>query len=112
MASVMIGRAACPECGFSAAHVKQSEKCLYRYCPECGAQHYAKSERQRADLMSKTRTEKPATVASPTGSSKAAAPAAKPMPTATPTDTASPVAMAPVAPPVAPQKKATSLFAL
>jgi len=79
MASRMIGRAACPECGFSGAHVKQSEKCLYRWCPECGAQHYAKTERQRADLMAKTRTTPGAT---PTGSE--ATPAG-----ATATDTAS-----------------------
>lgn len=55
MASKMVGRADCPECGFKSAHVKQSEKCLYRYCPDCGSQHYAKSERQRSDLMAKTR---------------------------------------------------------
>ena len=23
-------------CGFKSAHVKQSEKCLYHYCPSCG----------------------------------------------------------------------------
>ena len=55
MASVMIGRTACPECGFDAAHVKKSEKCTYRYCPECGAQHHAKTPRQVADLLGKTR---------------------------------------------------------
>jgi len=57
MASKMVGRTTCPECGFGAAHVKQSEKCLYRYCPECGSQHYARSGKQRADLLAKTRTE-------------------------------------------------------
>lgn len=61
MASRMIGRTACPECGFKAAHVKESEKCLYRYCPDCNSQHYAKSERQRADLMAKTRPDAGAT---------------------------------------------------
>lgn len=55
MASRMIGRAPCPECGFSAAHVKQSEKCLYRYCPDCQAQYNTRNERQRTDLMAKTR---------------------------------------------------------
>jgi predicted RNA-binding Zn-ribbon protein involved in translation (DUF1610 family) len=55
MASQMIGRADCPECGFKAAHVKQSEKCLYRYCPECGSQHYARNDMQRTNLMAKTR---------------------------------------------------------
>lgn len=59
MASLMVGRATCPECGFDAAHVKKSEKCLYRYCPECGAQHYAKTERQRQLLDAKTRNLEP-----------------------------------------------------
>lgn len=73
MASIMIGRAACPECGFESAHVKQSERCIYRWCPECGAQHYARTERQRADLMKKTRQ-----VASATTTGSASAPAAAP----------------------------------
>lgn len=72
MASTMIGRTACPECGFASAHVKQSEKCVYRYCPECGAQHHARTERQKADLLAKTRTVDGA----PTGS--------QPTPTPTP----------------------------
>lgn len=73
MASIMIGRAACPECGFESAHVKQSERCIYRWCPECGAQHYARNERQRADLMAKTRQ-----VPGATGSGSTSAPAAEP----------------------------------
>lgn len=72
MASRMIGRTACPECSFSSAHVKESEKCLYRWCPECSAQYYAKTQRQRADLMAKTRMLE----GSPTGSTSA--PAAAP----------------------------------
>lgn len=64
MASRMIGRTACPECGFHAAHVKESDKCVYRYCPECNSQHHAKSQRQRTDLLGKTRLLDP----SPTGS--------------------------------------------
>lgn len=55
MASQIIGRTDCPECNFTGAHVKQSDKCLYRYCPECGSQHMARSKRQEADLMAKTR---------------------------------------------------------
>lgn len=55
MSSPIIGRTRCPECGFESAHVKQSPKCLYRYCPECGSQHHARSDRQRADLKEKTR---------------------------------------------------------
>lgn len=72
MASIMIGRAACPECGFPSAHVKQSERCIYRWCPDCGAQHYARTERQRADLMAKTRTP------DGTGSGSTSAPAPAP----------------------------------
>lgn len=72
MASTMVGRTACPECGFASAHVKRSEKCLYRYCPECGSQHHARTERQQADLMAKTRPVE-------------AAPGPAPEPTPTPT---------------------------
>jgi ssDNA-binding Zn-finger/Zn-ribbon topoisomerase 1 len=54
MASVTIGRAPCPECGEPHAHVKRSDKCDYRWCPECGAQYYAKTPRQKADLAAKT----------------------------------------------------------
>jgi len=55
MASRLIGRAQCPECGFAAAHVKESDKCTYRYCPECGSQHHARTDRQKSDLLKKTR---------------------------------------------------------
>lgn len=82
MASKMIGRADCPECGFKAAHVKQSEKCTYRYCPECGAQHHAKTERQVADLLKKTRLIDPTPTPTPTES-----PGAAPIADATPTPT-------------------------
>lgn len=77
MASRMIGRTTCPECGFASAHVKESEKCLYRYCPECGSQHHARTERQRGDLMDKTRLLEP--TPSPT-------PTQEPSPTTTPSD--------------------------
>lgn len=89
----MIGRAPCPECGFSAAHVKQSEKCLYRYCPECQAQYNTRNERQRSDLMAKTRLTEPvetATASAPDSSTATATagatPAADPVPTATATE--------------------------
>lgn len=72
MASQMIGRADCPECGFKGAHVKQSDKCVYRYCPECSAQHHARTERQRGDLLKKTRLIEPSPSPTPTG--KEAAP--------------------------------------
>ncbi len=79
MASRMLGRADCPECGFKSAHVKESEKCVYRYCPECGSQHYAKTESQRSNLLKKTRLIEATSDATATGSEKvtAVAPTAK-----------------------------------
>ena len=70
MASQIIGRTDCPECKFGAAHVKKSEKCHYRYCPECAAQYHARTPRQVADLLAKMRPEKrpqPAATALPAG---------------------------------------------
>jgi len=91
MASKIIGRAACPECGFASAHVKQSEKCHYRYCPECGSQHHARTERQVADLMKKTRLAEPSPTPTHTGKADDAQPTPSPTPTAgagpTPTPT-------------------------
>ena len=55
MGSPIIGRSACPECGFAAAHVKRSPKCLYRHCPECGAMYHATGATREAALMAKTR---------------------------------------------------------
>lgn len=74
MASKIIGRAPCPECDFEHAHVKQSEKCTYRYCPECHSQTIAKTDRQVANMTRRMRpvddAGAPATTAAP-----AAAPA-------------------------------------
>jgi predicted nucleic acid-binding Zn-ribbon protein len=61
MASRLIGRTDCPECGHGAAHVKVAEgegKRPYRYCPECGAQYFPRSDRQARDLEARTRPEK------------------------------------------------------
>lgn len=80
MGAPIIGRTECPECGFASAHVKRSDKCTFRYCPECGAQHHARTERQVSDLMAKTRLD---------------APAASPQPTATPKPTQAPAKKAP-----------------
>jgi predicted nucleic acid-binding Zn-ribbon protein len=90
VASVIVGRTACPECGFESAHVKQSEKCLYRHCPECGSTYHTKGDKQRADLMAKTRAAAPA----------ADAPAASP----------TPKPAAPAAPPPAAKPKPSGLF--
>lgn len=94
MASKMIGRSTCPECGFQSAHVKESEKCLYRYCPECGSQHYAKSQRQRTDLMGKTRVNATPTATATEPPAKAA-PEAPVEPIATPTGSDTTVTVAP-----------------
>lgn len=90
MGSPIIGRTACPECGFEAAHVKESPKCIYRYCPECGSMHHAKTARQQADLRGKMR---PAPGPTPTPTPREEAPAVEPAaapPTPTPTSAAKP----------------------
>ena len=113
MASVMIGRTACPECGFESAHVKKSEKCTYRYCPECGSQHHARTERQLQALAAKTRPldapTAPTPTPTPTGPEKTAPePAPAPLPTPTgPTATPTP---APVQPAPVPAPAPKSLF--
>lgn len=81
MASVIVGRTPCPECGFESAHVKKSEKCHYRYCPECGSQHHARTPRQVADLLKKTRMAEPSPTPTPTGTSAPEAKGAEPTPT-------------------------------
>lgn len=86
MASVMIGRATCPECGFKSAHVKQGEKCLYRYCPDCTAQYYARTNKQRENLMAQSRIDATAT-ATDTEKAKPAPAVVATVPT-TDTDTA------------------------
>lgn len=55
MSSSIIGRTACPECDFKAAHVKQGPKSIYRYCPECGSQYFPRNERQLDLLKQKMR---------------------------------------------------------
>lgn len=57
MASNMLGRAPCPECGFAHAHVKiNTEKPTakpYRHCPECGAQYFPRNAAQGDTLTAK-----------------------------------------------------------
>jgi len=96
MASVLIGRTKCPECGFASAHVKKSERCHYRYCPECGSQHHARTERQVKDLLEKTRQEGAAPApapepAPPTPREPTPTPTPKPAPTPAPTPAPAPV---------------------
>lgn len=90
MASKIIGRCDCPECGFNAAHVKESERCKFRYCPECGAQYHARTERQQKNLMANMRAvdQAPPPAPEPTPApSKAPAPTPTPEPTPLPTPT-------------------------
>lgn len=102
MASQIIGRADCPECKFGAAHVKKSEKCHYRYCPECGAQYHAKTPRQVADLLAKTRPEKHPQPAAPAPAGAAAPVAVEPAQTPAPVK-ATPATKPP--PKTAPEKR-------
>lgn len=98
MASAIIGRTNCPECGFEAAHVKQSEKCIYRYCPGCGAMYHATGATREAALRAKMRPVPGLGVPTPTEGKPDDAPA--PTPTPTP---------APAAPAAAPKRR--GLFA-
>lgn len=59
MASEIIGRCTCPECGFHAAHIKlkpEEGKRPFRYCPECGAQYFTRSNTQAENLMKQARS--------------------------------------------------------
>jgi len=58
MASRLIGRTKCPECGFESAHVKLSDKgTVYRYCPnhDCGSQHFPRGQAARSRLLAASR---------------------------------------------------------
>lgn len=68
MASKLVGRTVCPECGNQKAHVKimagadgtpVAGKRHYRHCPdgECGAQYFPRNDRQEKALVAKTRPE-------------------------------------------------------
>lgn len=107
MASVMIGRTQCPECGFDAAHVKQSERALYRYCPvhDCGAQYFPRGQAAKDRLMAKTRPlDATAPATAPAASAPPPAPAAD-APPAVPAATATGSEAAPPPPPPAPRKR-------
>jgi DNA-directed RNA polymerase subunit RPC12/RpoP len=57
MASEMLGRSTCPECGFPHAHVKikvdKEGAHPYRHCPDCGSQYFTKNKQQGDLLRSK-----------------------------------------------------------
>jgi hypothetical protein len=104
MASRIIGRAACPECGFEHAHIKESERCIYRYCPACGINGpHARTKLQRDNMVKGMRPVEPTGTPTPTEAkpAPAAAPAA-PTPTPSKRREASPPADPPPAPPSPP----------
>lgn len=87
MASIIIGRARCPECGFEHAHIKRSDKCTYRYCPGCGINGpHARTKQQIDNMTRDMRPVEDARKAAPTTTGEAGStPAAEPAPPATPT---------------------------
>jgi hypothetical protein len=90
MGAPIIGRTPCPECGFGGAHVKESPKCIFRYCPDCGSQYHARTGRQRELLLAKTRSD------TPTGSEPTTTPT--PEPTQAPKPAPGPAAPTPSEP--------------
>lgn len=119
MASRIIGRLSCRgECGFENAHVKESEKCWYAYCPSCGCNgpHF-RTQAQKDNIAKVMRPVDGAPT--PTGKPAAAEPApieaapAAPtptVPTATPTPAPGSTPNPPTPP--APPRRRSSLFGL
>lgn len=115
MASRIIGRRPCLlGCGHQAAHVKESEKCIYMYCPGCGTNGpHARTQAQK-DLMTQgmrpVDAPAPEPTPTPTPTGKAApAPAPEPAPTPTPTPEAKP-APAPAPAPATPKRRGLFSF--
>ena len=76
----VLGVMVCPECGHQGAQVKaQKNGKPYRYCPECDAQYFARSDAAAAALMGKIGKTWTAPVAD-AANAPAPAPAAKPAP--------------------------------
>jgi hypothetical protein len=54
----IIGRKACPWCGFESAHVKQNEgKLPFHHCPDCGTMTQARNGSQAKHITSNMRPE-------------------------------------------------------
>lgn len=79
MASKLIGRVGCPWCGFAAAHVKRSEKCVYVFCPECGLTTHFRAH-QEAMVISRMRPERGAEVTAAPPAPEPDAPVLEPEP--------------------------------
>lgn len=82
----IIGRKACPDCGFGAAHIKQTPgKLPYRHCPECGLMTHAKNGAQAQLIKAGMR---------PVGDAEPPAPSPKPATDIPPASEAAPPAPA------------------
>lgn len=95
MASKIIGRKPCLlGCGFDSAHIKESEKCLYHFCPACGCNGPHARTQQQKDLMRKGMREegaaKPLPEPEPTPTPTGAKQGPEPTPVVTPTPTPTP----------------------
>jgi len=57
MAKKLLGHTTCPECGFADAEVGEDKSGHpYRYCPDCNAQYFPRSDTTRvANLKKKIR---------------------------------------------------------
>lgn len=54
MGREIIGLVDCPECGLSGAQIKlQKSGLAYRFCPDCAAQFFPRSEAESKRLLSK-----------------------------------------------------------
>lgn len=82
MGREIVGLMACPECGHPDAQVKRSKAgLLYRYCPECDAQYFARTAQASDRLEGKARAPAQAPAPAP---AQAPAPAPAPAPAAKP----------------------------
>lgn len=62
----VLGHMDCPECGLSGAEVKPQKNGLaYRWCPECNAQYFPRTEEASARLLKKARASVPVTGTEP-----------------------------------------------
>lgn len=82
MGREVIGTMVCPECGHPDAQVKhQKNGKPYRYCPECDAQYFARSDAAAAALLAKVGKAPAAPAApAPAAPEQDAKPAATPAP--------------------------------
>lgn len=86
----VLGLVDCPECGMSGAEVKAQKNGLaYRWCPECNAQYFPRTEEASARLLAKVGA---SVQVSDTGAAEVPRPAAKVAPVPIPVSERKPVA--------------------